>query len=150
MNDYQKALAAAREALDAASHVYISDPSACEPFNAVVESLSDLIAALDAQQPVAWAIDSELERVLRRKDGGHGGLCCLSPDKCRDDLVPLYAVPPAPAVPEGYALVPVEPTPEMVAAADSAFDDWWQGESPEPSFTAVYCAMLAAAQGGGP
>ena len=51
--------------------------------------------------------------------------------------------PPAVAVPDGYALVPIEPTPEMVAAGaegDSQFYD-------HASF--VYRAMLAAAQKGG-
>lgn len=55
----------------------------------------------------------------------------------------LRELSPAVAVPEGYALVPVEPTPEMVAAGaegDSQFYD-------HASF--VYRAMLAAAQKGG-
>ena len=30
--------------------------------------------------------------------------------------IPLYAAPPAPVVPDGYALVPVEPTAEMIEA----------------------------------
>ena len=48
---------------------------------------------------------------------------------------PLYAAPPAPAaVPPGYALVPVEPTDEMLAAMQSS--GWMVGN---------YRAMIAAA-----
>ncbi|MFG5979949.1 DUF551 domain-containing protein [Salmonella enterica subsp. enterica serovar Montevideo] len=35
---------------------------------------------------------------------------------------PVYAAPPAPVVPDGYALVPVEPTDEMIAAAMNCED----------------------------
>jgi hypothetical protein len=48
MSRLEKAVSAAREALDAASRVYISDPMACEPFTAVSDALGDLLAALDA------------------------------------------------------------------------------------------------------
>ncbi|EMM6514603.1 hypothetical protein RVV74_001231 [Enterobacter ludwigii] len=58
---------------------------------------------------------------------------------------PLYAAPPAPVVPNGWVLVPVEPTHEMQSAAACAirFDTTpinklWTGN-------AVYRAMLAAA-----
>ncbi len=50
----------------------------------------------------------------------------------------LYAVPPqpAPSVPEGYQLVPIEPTEAMQEA--------WDGES---SLMGTWNAMLAAARG---
>lgn len=45
--------------------------------------------------------------------------------KTREDAIAHWnkrAAPPAPAVPEGYVLVPVEPTPEIIAAG------WFGGE----------------------
>lgn len=67
MNEVEKTLAAAREAMDAASRVYISDPAACEPFSAVADALSDLITALDAsgvlQDAARWQwFTDDLER----------------------------------------------------------------------------------------
>lgn len=47
---------------------------------------------------------------------------------------PLYSTPPSPAVPDGWKLVPIAPTPEMIAAAHQA--GWWN---------AIWDAMLAAA-----
>ncbi|WP_027855586.1 hypothetical protein [Marinobacterium litorale] len=54
------------------------------------------------------------------------------------DVTPLYAIP------EGYALVPVEPTDAMVDAALACADD----ESiPEDAFAqSAYRAMITAAQ----
>jgi hypothetical protein len=53
--------------------------------------------------------------------------------------------PPEPKVPAGFALVPVEPTPEMISAgrttpmpSDSEFDE-------DDDYRAVYKAMCAAA-----
>lgn len=50
----------------------------------------------------------------------------------------LDSAQPAPAVPEGWQIVPKEPTPEMLTAGDNAGDDIWTVES-------SYAAMLAAA-----
>ena len=59
--------------------------------------------------------------------------------------VPLYAAPPAPAVPAGYALVPVEPTEVMLDAGHAAA--WRRIPSCFDMTDAeiVYRAMLAAA-----
>lgn len=55
---------------------------------------------------------------------------------------------PAPVVPEGYALVPVEPTDEMIAAAmnceDVVFDSHYT-DAFRIQYWEIYCAMLAAA-----
>ena len=48
---------------------------------------------------------------------------------------PLYLAPPPPKVPEGWQLVPKEPTPEMLNAAEGDCD----------TFDDYYKAMLAAA-----
>ncbi|EID6635007.1 hypothetical protein ACFMLZ_001940 [Salmonella enterica] len=61
---------------------------------------------------------------------------------------PVYAAPPLPVVPEGYALVPVEPTDEMIAAAmnceDVVFDSHYT-DAFRIQYWEIYCAMLAAA-----
>ena len=52
----------------------------------------------------------------------------------------LFTFPPAAQVPEGWKLVPIEPTVEIVQAAQDYFashDEW--------GFSGVYRAMLAAA-----
>lgn len=59
---------------------------------------------------------------------------------------PVYAAPPAPVVPDGYALVPVEPTDEMIAAAMNCEDVLFNSdESFCVQFGNIYEAMLAAA-----
>ena len=72
---------------------------------------------------------------------------------------PLYAAPPAPAaVPPGYALVPIEPTPKMVAAYLNANDEYWKradelppslfkwrNGTPKDATVESYRAMIAAA-----
>ena len=94
-----------------------------------------VLAKLREQEPVAYGMpDTQLGRKHRlmmvRLDKGQDG-CTL----------PLYAAP-LPAVvqvPDGWKLVPVEPTPEMLKAAK---DSTWIGG--HYSFMA-YRAMLAAA-----
>lgn len=98
MTDLDRAIAAAREAvqeLDGFKHPELADAYLAH----CVGTLRDLLAALDAArgEAVAWALGGELERALHRKDGGHGGLVCVAPDKCRDGMVPLFAAPPAAA-----------------------------------------------------
>lgn len=62
-----------------------------------------------------------------------------------EGLIPLFTAPPATVVPNGWVLVPVEPTTEMQSAAASAIrfettpiNKLWTGN-------AVYKSMLAAA-----
>ncbi|MBI6131927.1 hypothetical protein JEP93_01700 [Serratia marcescens] len=58
----------------------------------------------------------------------------------------LYTVPPAPAVPDGFKLMPTVPTPEMIAAAMNCDDVTFT--NPETfcvNFGNIYAAMLAAA-----
>ncbi|EGI3314128.1 hypothetical protein IGD40_004202 [Salmonella enterica] len=59
---------------------------------------------------------------------------------------PVYAAPPAPVTPDGYALVPVEPTDEMIEAAMNCEDVLFNSdESFCVQFGNIYEAMLAAA-----
>lgn len=53
--------------------------------------------------------------------------------------------PPAVAVPDGYALVPIEPTPAMLCAGQK---EWLESSGSDPSHD-IYRAMLDAAQKGG-
>lgn len=67
-------------------------------------------------------------------------------DTDTDVYEPVYAAPPAPVVPDGYALVPVAPTDEMIAAAMNCEDVMFNSdESFCVQFGNIYEAMLAAA-----
>lgn len=67
-------------------------------------------------------------------------------DTDTDVYEPVYAAPPAPVVPDGYALVPVEPTDEMIAAAMNCEDVMFNSdESFCVQFGNIYESMLAAA-----
>lgn len=57
----------------------------------------------------------------------------------------LAAAPQAVAVPEGCALVPIEPTQAMLCAGQK---EWLESAGADPSFD-MYRAMLSAAQKGG-
>lgn len=58
----------------------------------------------------------------------------------------FYIAPPAPVVPDGYALVPVEPTDEMIAAAMNCEDVLFNSDKSFcVQFGNIYEAMLAAA-----
>lgn len=133
--DYQKALAAAREAA-AQYQSFRADWNA----HAATQKLIDLLAAIDAQQPVAWRYTA---------DDGYSSFQVSAPSVLiryrYKDWTPLYAAPPAPeqrscetatcAVPEGYAMVPVEPTEKMLEEGGMWTDAY-----------AIWEAMLAAAQ----
>lgn len=55
--------------------------------------------------------------------------------------MPSHADQPLAMVPEGWQLVPVEPTPEMEDQGGIAY---WSGESNSESILKVWAAMLAA------
>ncbi|MBN5254579.1 hypothetical protein JY459_15430 [Serratia marcescens] len=63
------------------------------------------------------------------------------------EIIPLYRhTPPAPAVPDGFKLVPTVPTPEMIAAAMNCDDVTFINlEDFCVNFGNIYAAMLAAA-----
>ncbi len=71
------------------------------------------LAALTAE-PVAWTDEQELRDVAK---DGCGYLFTVKPITPHADprrVIKLYATPPGLRVPDGYALVPVEPTEDMV------------------------------------
>ena len=86
--------------------------------------------------------------------GGHGAWICymdavLDPECPVEPThwMPLPALPgaqPAPSIPEGWKLVPIEPTPKMMRVAQKADHEGWLEYDGE-DVKRVYRAMLAAA-----
>lgn len=66
------------------------------------------------QQPVCWASSSALAKL---QNGRNNSPCVLTDGPAEFNDTPLYAAPqPEQSVPEGFALVPENPTMEMIAA----------------------------------
>lgn len=103
---------------------------------------------------VAWTPDElkafakELLATIQREaepENGPNNFVQRVPDHC-DRIVwrnKYYSLPPLPveqagAVPEGWRLVPIEPTKEMLAAGES------ESDSETATYETVFAAMLAA------
>lgn len=94
----------------------------CDPYEDVVRLASIDLAAIVAahvaqagqQEPVAVMFQhNEATKIFYKPDDYFVGFLCR-----RGWVpVPLYAAPPAVAVPDGWQLVPKEPTPRMLAKA---------------------------------
>ena len=69
------------------------------------------------QEPVAYTTAGMLAIAKELPLTGRIGARCKADDRWN---VPLYTAPQPSAVPDGWKLVPVEPTPEMVSAAEEA------------------------------
>ncbi|EBI9899376.1 hypothetical protein EDY49_22265 [Salmonella enterica] len=102
---------------------------------------------MDLARIALASLDAETVRYLNKFSG-----TCVTLEQqpnAADDVavyIPLYAAPPVPVVPDGYALVPVEPTDEMIAAAMNCEDVLFNSdESFCVQFGNIYEAMLAAA-----
>lgn len=101
-----------------------------------------------ADQPVAW-ITRQTKDGKQRLEFGH---VASNIEYCKVhhewEWQPLYLAPQAPpaaAVPEGYALVPVEPTEAMLnAARDWSLKKYGQAVGNDGA-RGCYAAMLAAA-----
>ena len=113
-----------------------------------------------AQAPPAAAVRAELLRWANEptKDRGSEAFDLDSGyELARKHVREMLATqnPPAAAVPEGYALVPVEPTRAMRRAAISEYEDAMDSRLPdgdgydEEVVARMFNAMLAAAQGVG-
>ena len=101
-----------------------------------------LTAAQQQGRAVAW-----MRRNVRYKeaDGRSEGERIVSERQVYPDDIPLYAAPP-PSVPQGWVLVPVEPTDEMVEAAwDSDAADYVGEHKRIHSLGLAWSAMIAAA-----
>ncbi|HCT8862910.1 TPA: hypothetical protein OUA98_005907, partial [Klebsiella michiganensis] len=98
-------------------------------------------AAMDSG-PVAYADPQAFENV--EAGSARREWMWKNPDA---DLVPLYRhAQPAPVLPDGYVMVPKEPTEDMIAAAMNCDDVRFNSdESFCVQFWNIYEAMLAAA-----
>lgn len=100
--------------------------------------------ALDAPEPVAYLVEGWHDGKLIAHiphltlEDAKASAAVFSQHYTTTKLVPLYAAPPAaPApVPDGWVMVPREPTPEMLAVVRNGpmHETWTEG----------YCAMIAA------
>lgn len=121
-------LTASKQALEALEY----DEGGWAQFNPVITNLRTAIEQAEKQDPVAWDI--------RWKDDGSRNVVKDVPQCAQDQYaVPLYTHP-APAVPAGYKLVPIEPTTTMI---DALFDKGVEGS--DEVLIAGYKAMLNAA-----
>jgi hypothetical protein len=103
-----------------------------------IRQLRTAIQQAEAQQPatgepVGFTYQAEIE--YADSTGGNGAFWRVPPD-LDDEAVPLYTHP-APSVPEGYALVPIEPTQAMLKVPTWDFNRFY---SPRE----IWAAMLAA------
>jgi hypothetical protein len=59
----------------------------------------------------------------------------------------IQAIAPVPAVPKGWKLVPIEPTPEMVSAMHKVIEKYYNPANEAQKYRAkhTYAAMLSAA-----
>jgi hypothetical protein len=130
-------LALALEALEIQAY-----NSGDEKYTQAITIIKQALAAQPApvQEPVAWIFKPNSE--------------LLWPDEVErknpfelNEYVPLYTTPPAaqPAVPEGWKLVPVEPTHGMVKAFQDAMSLEFGMRTTAGYHARVYSAMLTAA-----
>ena len=98
--------------------------------------------AVGAREPTLWISQKDLDR-LKVTTVFRPLVSTFKP--LNDGEVPLFAAHPAPVVPEGFAIVPVEPTPEMRLAGKRAIKG---SETTFEGLLAVnaWSAMLAASQ----
>ena len=105
-------------------------------FHAEKVTIDEAIAGLQALQhsgePVAWMSPNKQSLEFSRPDTVYGS-----------HTIPLYASP-QPVVPEGYVLVPVEPTEAMLMAWFSATRESSEGVGTLGYFRAAYKALLSA------
>ncbi|EDH1768463.1 hypothetical protein GC427_24815 [Salmonella enterica] len=99
-----------------------------------VEIFKIALASLTAE-PVLYAA----EETLAYANMGEIHLTCLS-EPMGDAVIPLYTAPPVPIVPDGWVMVPKEPTRQMMAQGHFAMKGTDKGK-----FRRIYQAMITAA-----
>lgn len=107
------------ELLRIAQMVELGDVLSPQQLAAKLRALAEKAGA----EPVGWAVGSELERALHRKDGGHGGLVCMAPEKCRADMVAIYTAPPSQPVADREAARARFPDPAFQRWLDEGISD---------------------------
>lgn len=123
-------------------------------YQETIDALRAAIEAAERQEPDYRHIE-ELEYRLRRqsevhtaeKEALHLQIKHLTDPIIRQKMLepspPMFITTPQPAIPDGYALVPVEPTPKMV---DATWDEpLGANESHNVRNKRIYKAMIAAA-----
>lgn len=106
------------------------------------------LAAMDSES-VAWTDEEELRDANESGSGylfgiGHDANKFADP---RRQIMLYRHAQPAPVVPDGYVMVPKEPTDEMIAAAMNCEDVLFNSDDSFcVQFGNIYEAMLAAAQ----
>lgn len=109
------------------------------PKRGVVEDVEDLRKERDA-------LRAELEKIKQQKPAGFAipdsawdGMV-IRKNKLCSDAIPLYLAPGAQPVPEGYQIVPIEPSDEMIDAGCGAAPQY------RVDCVRTYKAMLEAAK----
>ncbi|GEM_PF-5974437 len=101
------------------------------------QRIAELEARIEPLKPIAWIVHARTGDQLTQD----GDYVANAEGMANIHSTPLYAAPLAQpvAVPDGYALVPVDPTPAMMA--EICLVEGWT----ERALKARYQAMLAAA-----
>lgn len=114
----------------------------------ILEQFRRTLILLDEKEPLVKALRIFGNRVLMQfgdSEGMHRAFSeAYERDKAERSATPASTA--APVVPEGFVLVPIEPTPEMMQAAwDKANELWRTPEADDPLPGHQYRAMLNAA-----
>ncbi|ECF9074714.1 TPA_asm: hypothetical protein G4P39_004834 [Salmonella enterica subsp. enterica serovar Muenchen] len=135
--------------IDTANHVISRDNTS--PYSENLRELARIALASLEEKPVGEVSEKRYGLVMDGTVdlGGESTYRIIKGEKAMKRLplgTKFYIAPPAPVVPDGYALVPVEPTDEMIAAAMNCEDVLFNSdESFCVQFGNIYEAMLAAA-----
>ncbi|WP_105624047.1 DUF551 domain-containing protein [Cronobacter malonaticus] len=105
-----------RNAFKCWQHDYdpVEDKEQYDMFGLGVVAMDELLALRkerEKAEPVAWVPKSQID-LLKKFRMVEADMSSMQ----RFDETPLYTAPPAPVVPEGWKLVPLEPTQEMIDA----------------------------------
>lgn len=123
-------------ALEIATDIGLWNPEDNRPQLDPAEFARRLVAALGAQEPVATLHDDGYF-VLRNVSDTLKYKAQFAGWKMN-----VFAAPVLPSVPEGWQLVPKQPTPEMLEEGNSGFRS---PDSKRHTISSCYRAMLAAA-----
>jgi len=116
-------------------------------FNNLPDGINFLYTA-----PPAPALQKDVEAVVSLLEAGEWAEHCTNTEvgqRLESAVTALVSdATPAPAVPDGFKLVPTVPTPEMIAAAMNCDDVTFNADETFcVNFGNIYAAMLAAAPG---
>lgn len=86
-----------------------------------LQSALNAVSAEDRRDYIQWA-DQDLESAGKLEDAATPAPQCVLPSGCLDDMLPapVAALAPQSAIPEGWKLVPIEPTENMLDAIEDA------------------------------